>query len=220
MDTKSKEQRGMPKLNSEEINAAKLKCATRDGLRCNNPECHKKPGETYLDSHNQEKKTYLELDHVDGNPENNPPDGSNWQLLCVPCNRLKSAPDRKRKPKFRSFEQLKKCKLERVRKYGKMNTESLLVQYASMQKNLVAEPIVTVFIDRTVEDLGSVDRSVLINAAAQEVSLQTKGKSSIGQGAVRGYLDRRCNPINGTLEYFEHPKQSGHWMVRKRKEEK
>jgi hypothetical protein len=24
----------------------------------------------------------LEIDHVDGNPRNNPPDGSNWRLLC------------------------------------------------------------------------------------------------------------------------------------------
>jgi hypothetical protein len=218
MDTKSKEQRGMPKLNSEEINAAKLKCATRDGLRCNNPECHKKPGEKYLDSHNQEKKTYLELDHVDGNPENNPSDGSNWQLLCVPCNRLKSAPDRKRKPKFQGHIEFRKSLELKIKRYGKANKERLLMQYATMEKNRNAEPIVKDFINKTVESLGSVEKSVLINAAAEEVSLRSEG--TISQQAVKNYLDKKCNPINGTLEYFEHPKQSGHWMVRKRKEEK
>jgi hypothetical protein len=28
----------------------------------------------------------LEIDHIDGNPLNNPPDGTNWRLLCKACN--------------------------------------------------------------------------------------------------------------------------------------
>lgn len=31
----------------------------------------------------------LELDHIDGNPNNNPPDGSNWAPACGPCNNEK-----------------------------------------------------------------------------------------------------------------------------------
>ncbi len=27
----------------------------------------------------------LTVHHKDGNPENNPPDGSNWELLCIYC---------------------------------------------------------------------------------------------------------------------------------------
>lgn len=27
----------------------------------------------------------LTVHHKDGNPDNNPPDGSNWELLCVYC---------------------------------------------------------------------------------------------------------------------------------------
>ncbi|VVE50985.1 hypothetical protein PMO31116_04653 [Pandoraea morbifera] len=31
------------------------------------------------------------VDHVDGDSHNNPPDGSNWQTLCVPCHSAKTA---------------------------------------------------------------------------------------------------------------------------------
>ncbi len=27
----------------------------------------------------------LTVHHIDGNPNNNPPDGSNWENLCVYC---------------------------------------------------------------------------------------------------------------------------------------
>jgi hypothetical protein len=27
----------------------------------------------------------LTVHHKDGNPDNNPPDGSNWELLCIYC---------------------------------------------------------------------------------------------------------------------------------------
>lgn len=31
------------------------------------------------------KKKFLEVDHIDKNRDNNPADGSNWQLLCKKC---------------------------------------------------------------------------------------------------------------------------------------
>jgi hypothetical protein len=65
-------------------------CVVRDGYRCD--ECGWSPGDAptavqkrYKISENLQR---LELDHVDGNPRNNPPDGSNWRLLCRSCNVL------------------------------------------------------------------------------------------------------------------------------------
>jgi hypothetical protein len=205
----------MPKLNSDGINAAKLRCARRDGLRCNNPACHKVLGEAYLDSHNQEKNVYLELDHIDGNPENNPEDGSNHQLLCVPCNRLKSAKDKPRAPKFQSHVEFKKLRKIRMRKYGSVRNERLLQQYVSMAKNLNAEPIAIKFFEETVIKYVTIGRDDLVNAAANEVELKTA--QTIGQTAVRGYLDKKTNPINGIYE--EYQDAEGNWCIRKRRDQ-
>jgi hypothetical protein len=49
----------------------------RDGEFCQH--CQKEP-----------PIVYLEIDHVDGNPNHNPIDGSNYQLLCRSCNRKKN----------------------------------------------------------------------------------------------------------------------------------
>ncbi|MFZ2190034.1 MAG: HNH endonuclease signature motif containing protein [Candidatus Magasanikiibacteriota bacterium] len=53
------------------------KLCERDGERCKL--CGKEPPEVYL-----------EVDHVDGNPNNNPPDMSNFQLLCRKDGRKKN----------------------------------------------------------------------------------------------------------------------------------
>ena len=37
----------------------------------------------------------LETHHVDGDPMNNPVDGSNWRKLCVPCHRLEDSARRR-----------------------------------------------------------------------------------------------------------------------------
>lgn len=44
-------------------------------------------------------EVYLEIDHVDGNKNNNPTDGSNYQLLCRRHNRMKDprGPGKKKK---------------------------------------------------------------------------------------------------------------------------
>lgn len=65
----------MGSLNSRQLELARCICIARDGRNC--PKCNK-----YF--HNLENVVHV--DHIDGNPQNNPDDGSNWQLLCHSCN--------------------------------------------------------------------------------------------------------------------------------------
>lgn len=65
----------MSKLSTRQLEQARCLCLARDGRICN--ECKK-------DICNL--NAVVEVDHVDGNDENNPKDGSNWQLLCHSCN--------------------------------------------------------------------------------------------------------------------------------------
>ena len=43
----------------------------------------------------------LEVHHRDGNHDNNPPDGSNWELLCTYCHEAEHRKNRQRKERRR-----------------------------------------------------------------------------------------------------------------------
>ena len=65
----------MGSLNSRQLEYARCICIARDGnvcLGCNKPL--------------SELQNVVHVDHKDGNKDNNPQDGSNWQLLCHSCN--------------------------------------------------------------------------------------------------------------------------------------
>jgi len=64
-------------------------CAYRDGgIYCRH--CGRKVGDaTTAKEQAQGQPPFLEklqVDHINGDPDHNPPDGSNWQLLCMTCN--------------------------------------------------------------------------------------------------------------------------------------
>lgn len=63
-------------------------CSIRDGEKCAN--CGwtygMKATQIQRKHHIDDKLQRLELNHIDGNPWNNYPDGSNWNLLCRTCN--------------------------------------------------------------------------------------------------------------------------------------
>lgn len=65
----------MGKLNSKQIEFARALCIGRDGRNC------VKCGLMFT-----KLNSVVNVDHTDGNSENNPIDGSNWQLLCHSCN--------------------------------------------------------------------------------------------------------------------------------------
>lgn len=79
-----------------------------------------------------------------------------------------------------------------------------------MEKNLVSEPIVVVFIQETVGRLRLVEEVDLVNAAAEEVRKRT-GRT-ISPQTVRIYLEKLCNPINGIFEYWKDGEDR--WFVK------
>jgi hypothetical protein len=50
----------------------------------------------------RERLRELTVHHKDGNHDNNPPDGSNWELLCVYCHENEHARSRMRSSKSRT----------------------------------------------------------------------------------------------------------------------
>ncbi|MGA9363321.1 MAG: HNH endonuclease [Bacteroidota bacterium] len=191
----------MSRLNGKQIQHAKEQCAERDGVQCNRKlghGCGRKPPEVYL-----------ELDHIDGNIENN--DRSNHQLLCRHCNRKKDSRGQGRGRKFFHFsDKIMSLRNKNRGKGPRRGKEKLLVQYVSMEKNLVSEPIVVVFIQETVGRLRLVEEVDLVNAAAEEVRKRT-GRT-ISPQTVRIYLEKLCNPINGIFEYWKDGEDR--WFVK------
>lgn len=65
----------MGRLNSKQLEYARCLCLGRDGYNC------RICGKSLL-----ELNSISNIDHIDGNSDNNPLDGSNWQLSCHSCN--------------------------------------------------------------------------------------------------------------------------------------
>ena len=65
----------MGKLNSRQLEIARNLCLARDGYNCQGCGLSLNKLNTIVNVH-----------HKDGNRENNPIGGSNWELLCHPCN--------------------------------------------------------------------------------------------------------------------------------------
>jgi len=65
-------------LNNKQIEYARSLCLGRDGFLC--MICGKALKDLEGVAH---------VDHKDGNRDNNPYDGSNWQMVCHSCNTIK-----------------------------------------------------------------------------------------------------------------------------------
>jgi len=73
-------------------------CKYRDGEKCKI--CGLEIGDRYPAGARRkwklpEKVEKLQVDHIDGNPWHNPPDGTNWRLLCPLCNLIEEEKMRK-----------------------------------------------------------------------------------------------------------------------------
>jgi hypothetical protein len=176
-------------------------CTQRDGELCSN--CHKRPVKIVNDPPSQCKQ--LDVDHRDGNARHNPPDGSNWQLLCHKCNCLKRSEEWKNSGTKISMPPSLLSLRERER-------EGLIVKYMEMEKNLLAENEFHRFVDTQIKRLGTVKKRLLLDAAANDFRLKTD--NTISQQALSRYLDKRTNPINGDLQAFKDSEED--WAIRLR----
>lgn len=61
-------------LNAQQLEIARCVCVSRDGYKCGI--CHNKFYSNLVS----------EVHHIDGNPNNNPSDGSNWMMVHKSCN--------------------------------------------------------------------------------------------------------------------------------------
>lgn len=159
----------------------------------------------------------LELDHVDGNPKNNPPDGSNWAPACGPCNKEKgphghrgkrgirvrggSAPPSRDPRHIGNAPVYKSVYVGR----GEGDGEETAVRTigAELLKNQQCEPEFRKYCMRLVEEEGVVSKSDIIIAGCEYA-----GVSIVTGKRYYPKLVSRAGP----LEEFQE--QEGAWYVR------
>jgi hypothetical protein len=77
-----------------------------------------------------------------------------------------------------------------------------------MAKSLQAVPMFNQFIDSQLRQKGAMKKRVLLDAAANDFRLKTKGPgnpdgNSVTQQMLSRYLDQRTNDVNGDLEEYD-----------------
>jgi len=152
----------------------------------------------------------LELDHVDGEPTNNPPDGSNWAPSCGPCNKEKG-PHRgpgKRGAKLRSILDgrfrdgaHRKPPYEREsERERESEEESVRSISAEMKKNQECEPTFREYVLRLVREVGEINYRDLLMAGCEHANVSDQtGKRYLG----------KLLSLAGTLDYFKTPEGIG-----------
>ena len=139
-----------------------------------------RPEPEYID----EKKRQMDLDHIDGDPDNNPPDGSNWQLACHSCNVKKNPRGKRKQPYFNGIERLKEYQSRREA----MREDNLPIP-ATMQKNREAEPLFRKSVERLITRYGKMARGDVVDAASEA--------AGVSQATGTRYLDKMCSLLGG-----------------------
>lgn len=175
--------------------------------------CVKANGKACVSVKHDEGRAFRQWDihHKDGDRTHNPPDGSNWALMCHPCNVRESPHGPPMHDRFSTHLHFKESRTyQRTR-------ERLAVKTLAMQRNVTAEPIVREFAREKIKEKGEVGLEDLIDAAAEEVLRRTKSRCSITQERVRLYLDKMLNPLTGEYEIFED--EDGVEWIRRRQDD-
>lgn len=187
----------MPKLSSAHARRALTQAIDEHGNRCHICNRTNRP---------------LEVDHLNGDPEYNPPDGSNWAPACGPCNKKKG-------PRRGQGKRSKTAASSIIPNSGKNlvspNTlrereseregDGARMMSGEMLKNMECEPKFRKYVYGIVREFNAVVHKELKIAGAERagVSAQTANR----------YLEKMCS-FAGSLEVFRN--QDGELCVRLR----
>ena len=196
----------MPKLTPSETRHARDMVRERDGNKC------AKCGKTF-NEYFHEKKRDFDLHHVDANPANNPEDGSNWQLMCHPCN-CKNDPAQhpgKRNYSFnKAFELPSTSEREHVGE-DEWKWRERVQKPATMKKNEAAEPMFRIAVEKQMNKYGVRKRKDLLDECCESC---TEQGTSLSQATGARYLDKMCSDF-GKYKYDKDP-ATGEMIVMKK----
>ena len=178
----------MPELNPRRKIKARAFLKQRSGDKCSF--CGK-TGDQYRDEHLRD----FDIHHKDRNRENNPEDGSNWELACHSCNCKNDPRGRRKNPYFNGFNKLKNRLGEGVRvwegekewKFSQSNVMS-----AEMKKSIESKPLFREAVGIMMEKFQVVKRKDLIDACSE--------KANCSQATGARYLDGMSSYF-GKYEY-------------------
>jgi len=151
----------MPLLRNPQVKQAYALCVERDGDKC-----------ALQDSTCAGNRV---LDHKDNNPKNNPPDGSNWQILCRSHNRRKN-PGAPRRFSNNFAGRLKMGYSQEVKRGRNREGIPIRGMSAEMRKSEEAKPKILKWIkdeiakdkDRRIETLEAVNSGACIGDVKQK----------------------------------------------------
>ena len=173
----------MSKLSGQQSTKAFDFCADRDGGAF----CQK--AKTDGDRCTKE----LVLDHKDNNSSHNPPDGSNWQILCRGHNHRKNPRGKIRFDGMAKLKHLRERGGEQER-LEEFEARPARPQHAEMKKNIDCEPVFRRTVAHLVDKHGEVEQKTLINAASE--------KAGVSQQTGTRYLEKLTS-ILGDFKAFK-----------------
>lgn len=147
------------------------------------------------------------LDHIDANPENNPADASNWQLLCRGHNARKAKRVRESQAKFASHLRIKHSLLTEAEKASRREQYGIRGISAELKKSEEIRPKIEDWILETVEREGKLEVLEAMNSSAYI------GKCN--QGTVKKYIEALTSRV-GPLRIEE--REGVEYLVMKNRE--
>ena len=204
--------------------AAYTLCKYRDGEKC--AHCgwtYGMESTAFQKQHKlNEKLQRIELDHIDGNPCNNPPDGSNWRLLCRTCNLwwgVESVREGER-GKVRKGERVvgsvdeDESEVERMERVSMTEIAKKQIDNRggepTQQANAIYEPRFRLFVRTEIDQKKQILWNDLIDAGSES--------AGCGQTAATRYL-RKMTSYTGDYEVVVDT-EGNRWVKRREVEEK
>ena len=189
----------MPELNPRQKVKAREFLKQRSGDKCFFCE---KTGEQYR----SEKHRDFDIHHKDRNRENNPEDGSNWELACHKCNCKNDPRGIRKNPYFNKFKNLKNSLNEGVRvwegdKEWKFSQSNMMS--AEMKKSIEAKPLSGEALAEMMNAKGCKGEVIINGVKAvrrKDILDGCAKKANCSQATASRYLDAECSHF-GEYEY-------------------